>query len=149
MGRNAKRRKQVHDLGRQVKPSLIWLIRSKRVAGVREGDIYGQILCARILRFVCGHYLHGIRDVAPCRKPEESGIRESSFSKWRIFAALQGETMDDWAQGLVGKMIGNAGHLDARLTIGPFSEWNGDHSVDPFLRVRGAPRQQDAFDSHK
>jgi hypothetical protein len=82
-------------------------IRKKRLAGVRQGDLYGQVLRNRILRTVCGRYLRGIRDVVSFRKSKEFGIREFGGSGRRIFGVLQAEAMVDRRQAPVGKMISN------------------------------------------
>jgi len=84
-------------------------IRQKRMAGVRQGDICGQILRNRILLTVCRHCLRWIYGPVSFWKPKEFTIRKSDVGDWRVFSGLQVEAMDDPAQELANKMIAGAG----------------------------------------
>jgi hypothetical protein len=84
-------------------------IRQKRMAGVRQGDICGQILRNRILRTVCRHCRRWIYGAVSFWKPKEFTIRKSSVGDWRVFSGLQVEAMDDPTQELANKMIAVAG----------------------------------------
>lgn len=96
------------------------------MAGVRQGDLHGQILRNRILRAVCGHHRRGIRDVVSFRKPEEFRIKELGASEWRIFGALQAEAMVDRTQAFADKIISSKCHGAAPMVVywcKPFSNY--------------------------